>query len=373
MKKFVKLSLAAAVATAGLTSANAGSLEEAIKGVNVFGYANLRYNSYNAEDGAANSNTQNVYHKVVLGINSKINDDFSYTYAGAVLNGNTDTTNATGTNYLGGEMHSVYSYFTYTGLENVTMTIGQSGIDTPFTDLVDTYGSTQEGNGITASTSYAGVNLFAGWYAAHNLGLGDNGANLTALAASTKIGNVNVDATYVDIKDSHDGYSVGAKTTLDLDGAKLSPFARYSSLETEAEVESVLWYVGSTFSIGTINGKLAYGATDKDAANLAGDNDAEAAFLGWNLTMNGYSNGTNTGNDQSMIQAQLNTNLTPTVNAAIQYNEIDRGNDDTTDEESFVTITYKPSKNLTTYVRGGVDTIGNKDNTRGRIQLTYTF
>ena len=47
MKKIAKISLVAAVAVAGLTTANAQQLEQAIKGVEVSGSVVYRYNDYN--------------------------------------------------------------------------------------------------------------------------------------------------------------------------------------------------------------------------------------------------------------------------------------------------------------------------------------
>ena len=47
MKKIAKLSLVAAVAVVGFTSANATPLEEAIKGVETSGSVVYRYNDYN--------------------------------------------------------------------------------------------------------------------------------------------------------------------------------------------------------------------------------------------------------------------------------------------------------------------------------------
>ncbi|MDX9960575.1 MAG: major outer membrane protein, partial [Aliarcobacter sp.] len=46
MKKIAKLSLVAAVAVAGLTTANAQSLEDAIKNVETSGSVVYRYNDY---------------------------------------------------------------------------------------------------------------------------------------------------------------------------------------------------------------------------------------------------------------------------------------------------------------------------------------
>ena len=73
MKKIAKLSLVAAVAVAGLTTANAQSLEDAIKNVETSGSVVYRYNDYR-NDAKTNgvtkgSNTNNNY-KVALNLYS---------------------------------------------------------------------------------------------------------------------------------------------------------------------------------------------------------------------------------------------------------------------------------------------------------------
>jgi hypothetical protein len=380
MKKIAKMSLVAAVAVAGLTNANAGALEDAIKNVDVFGYANLRYNSYEVKDGA---NTQTVYHKVVLGVSSKITDDISYTYAGAITNvGGTETTTA-GVDYAAGNMYTVYSNFTYTGIPGVTAVLGQQGIPTPFTVVYDTYGNTNEGTGLVLAGKVGPVSLVAAHYVNTNLSNGGaklNGTaisaaaptmdseNLSALMATVKLSGVSIDATYVNLDNIGNGLSLGLGASLDLDAVKLTPYARYSTMDLgDAGVneDQALWFIGTGFKAGIVGGKLAYGQTDKDGGFVAFDNDAKAAFLGWNLSMNGIA-------DAEMLQAQLNVNVTDKINVALQHDTLE---DATTadDKETFMTVSYKPAKNFTAYVRGGVDEINDVKNNRGRIQLTYTF
>ena len=55
MKKIAKLSLVAAVAVVGFTSANATALEEAIKGVDVSGTAVYRYDDRTIDNQANNA------------------------------------------------------------------------------------------------------------------------------------------------------------------------------------------------------------------------------------------------------------------------------------------------------------------------------
>jgi len=78
--KFAKLSLVAAVAVAGFTTANAQPLEEAIKNVDVSGSAVYRYNDYQDKGKTAGDSidtTTNNY-KVGLNVSSKVNDDVKF-------------------------------------------------------------------------------------------------------------------------------------------------------------------------------------------------------------------------------------------------------------------------------------------------------
>ncbi len=64
MKKFVKLSLVAAVAVAGLTTANAKPLEEAIKGVDVSGTVAYQYNDRSSDNTTVDANGDDLHPKI---------------------------------------------------------------------------------------------------------------------------------------------------------------------------------------------------------------------------------------------------------------------------------------------------------------------
>jgi hypothetical protein len=71
MKKFAKMSLAAAVAVAGLsTTASAGALEDAIKGVQISGQVTAGYNVDSGWDGATGALETNA---LPAGANSAAN------------------------------------------------------------------------------------------------------------------------------------------------------------------------------------------------------------------------------------------------------------------------------------------------------------
>ena len=81
MKKIAKLSLVAAVAVAGLTTANAQPLEEAIKNVDVSGSVVYRYNNYDNDNTANNPDSDNDAtnnYKIGLNLASKVNEDVKF-------------------------------------------------------------------------------------------------------------------------------------------------------------------------------------------------------------------------------------------------------------------------------------------------------
>ena len=379
MKKFVKLSLAAAVASTGFVSANAGALEDAIKNTTIGGYATYRYDDRtidNLNDGGASfSNSTNNRHKVVLAVISKINDDLSYTYAGAVAS--TSDTTTSSVDYMGGQLHSVYSYFTYTGIQNLTLNAGQQTIDTPFTDTYDDIGETQEGTGLTGAYNAGPVTVVAGFMNQNKLtGEGYtatdavNSADLYVVAAKGKVANVALDVTAVDLEDTAEGFSAGASTSFDVDGVKVSPYARYTTLELDGGNENTLWFVGAKAAMGKLSGNISYTSTANDGGGVAFDDDAASVNQGWGLNLN--TDGA-TGN---MTKLNLGYALTANTSIAINHNMLtnDTTAVDVDSEETFGQLTWKPSKNFYAYLRyGTVETDGADDAQRGRVHMTYKF
>ena len=78
MKKIAKLSLVAAVAVAGLTTANAQPLEEAIKNVDVSGSVVYRYNDWNNDKSGSLKDASDNNYKIGLNLSSKVNEDVKF-------------------------------------------------------------------------------------------------------------------------------------------------------------------------------------------------------------------------------------------------------------------------------------------------------
>ncbi|CAM3563496.1 major outer membrane protein [Arcobacter aquimarinus] len=400
MKKIAKLSLVAAVAVAGLSTANAQPLEEAIKNVEVSGSVVYRYNDYNRDtvntQAGQNSDTNNNY-KVALNLSSKVNEDLKFN--SRFIIGGADSGFA-GLNTQTGSDSNVdvtlsHAYFGYTGLANTTVNVGKQGLTTPWTVAIDSDGAEQTGTGILALTTVGPVTLAAAYFNQTNL---DNSGDYTGtLNALTKNGNagstdivtvgaianlnpVTLDAWYLDMAETFDTYTIGAKADLDLSPVKLGIDARYASLDLDAAntpAHSMAKLV-VTAKAGIVNGKLAYAMTDKDGGLTALDNDANTTLLGWNLTSNNKT-------DADYWQAVVGVDVLSNLNLSANYGNLQWNPTTTTEreqEEIYAQLTYKMSKNLSTYIRYGLfddelkaagTTTEIADDVRGRLQVEYTF
>ena len=491
MKKIAKLSLVAAVAVAGLTTANAQQLEDAIKKVEVSGSVVYRYNDYNSDTnyategsdaqtgtgGAKNGTssgttgtnaTQNNNYKVGLNVAAPVNDFVKLNTRFLVSSGTGDfaslETSDNGDSNVDVELSNVY--FGYTGIKNTTVNVGKQGLTTPWTVATQVDGNEQTGTGALALTTVDNVTLAAGYFNQTNLGesghglpgilnakkptqtgtVGDynddvaawnstNSTNANQIGASdiatvgtvVAAGPVTLDAWYLDMQETFNSYTLGAKASTELAGITFGADARYTSLQLDRNVAERLAGFGSSYDsisatrnesnihddnslaklaltakAGILSGKAVYGKTGKEGGLTALDFDASTTLLGWSATTNGKA-------DADFYQLVAAVDILPELNLSANYVNVDytvsdvvtkNANGDVTgstvksaeEEEIYAQLTYKMSKNLTSYIRYGVyskDTsdhvqntqnanhgdsrADNIDDTRGRIQVAYTF
>ena len=192
MRKISKISLVAAVAVAGFSTANAQPLEEAIKNVDVSGSVVYRYDNFHNEEKLPSSTRtdgdsgKNNY-KIGLNLSSKVNDYVKFNSRFIVgskdnggfasLNaGKEDTTiNANGSraNTRGADGQADVSlsnaYFGLTAIPNTVVNIGKQGLTTPYTVAVDINGNEQTGTGILALSNVGPVTFGAGYFNNTNL------------------------------------------------------------------------------------------------------------------------------------------------------------------------------------------------------------
>ncbi len=395
MKKIAKLSLVAAVAVLGFTSANAQSLEEAIKGVETSGSVVYRYNDYNNDNSSTLKDASDNNYKVALNLSSKVNEDVKFNsrfiVGGEDLGFATlDTSDKSDTNP---NVTLSNVYFGYTGLQNTTVNVGKQGLATPWTVAVDSDGNEQTGTGILALTTVGPVTFAGAYFNQTNLdtsAVDINGTpskpNGTGFDGSTGIATVGVigvagpatlDAWYLDMDDTFDSYTVGAKAAFDVSGIKLGADARYASLTLDApgSEANTIAKLALTADAGLVDAKVAYAMTDKDGGLTALDADATTTLLGWNLNALNKANA-------DYWQAVLGFDILSNLNLSANYGNIqyETATADMEEEEIYAQLLYKMSKNFTTYVRYGVYTQDNNtanttpiDDTAGRLQVEYTF
>ncbi|MCT7648311.1 porin [Aliarcobacter butzleri] len=436
MRKISKLSLVAAVAVAGFSTANAQPLEEAIKNVEVSGSVVYRYDNFNDSEGGfsdANKNNHDNYdhnkYKIGLNLSSKVNDyvKFNSRFIVAAENSEFADLDAHKGNDANPDVRLSQANFAFTGIQNTTVIAGKQALSSPWTVGIDMQGNENDGTGILALTTVGPVTAGAGYFNQTNLDKSGNingtkyasqsidmsahpkykksislknvaGISGTALTAGEELGSrdlyiatlqadlspVKLEAWYVDIADTLDSYTLVASGDFKpSDDSKIGVEARYVSLtldnpaNLDIEEDNSMYRLAVTGNLGIFNAKVSYTATDKDGGLTAFDQDAQNATLGWNLSSNGIA-------DAKYWQGVLGVNILDNLNLSANYGNLKADESSNLEaEEVFAQLTYKMSKNLTTYLRYGTyeekydDVNGDKekfsDQNRGRIQVAYTF
>ena len=454
MRKISKISLVAAVAVAGFSTANAQPLEEAIKNVDVSGSVVYRYDNFHNKEKSSNGvvtsdreNTDANRYKIGLNLSSKVNDYVKFNsrfIVGSQANGGFATLNAGKENNFNAngsranregfdgqaDVSLSNAYFGFTAIPNTVVNIGKQGLTTPYTVAVDINGNEQTGTGILALSTFGPVTAGLGYFNNTNLnnsseinisqGLGldafPNGANgvinggqdVYVATVQGDLDFVKLEAWYLGHQENFNTYTLAATSNIDLaENAKIGLEARYVNLsltndgrnglanlfdptglfltgaDFEKKNEMFRFAVDGKFSI--VNARLAYTKTGKDGGLTALDQDAKNTSLGWAITSNGAV-------DADYFQAALGADILDNLNFTLNYGYIKAKEntntpyvqrilvDDLKAQEVYGQLTYKMSKNLTTYLRYGTFeakdvSTGNKtdDQTRGRIQVAYTF
>jgi hypothetical protein len=392
MNKLVKMSLVAAVAVSTL---NAGSLEEAIKGVDVSGAISIGYNNYDQKEGTAqavktNESEYDFYIKAVV----PVNDNITYTasaendYAPMIdRDGVQDANHGERTLYL------KESYFTYAN-GGVTVMAGKQGVKTPWTSSV-------RGSGVVGMYNAGPVTVAAAHFENTTLVLGVNDDEVIDLSpesvnAAALIGSfagVNASLWAVDTS-AGDGYSIDVNgKIMDM----VSYDVRHTTFELDAnpgtrqdEFELTKIVLGA--AVGPVNLTLGYGMTNDvnngavkrsekkghgvainkdngesadlymDQASLDNLNDAQAWVIGASMPVGAWTFGA------VYLDAESDDVLgevVPTVTADV--NELN------------VTVKYAMSKNFSItglYSDYELDATGiaaDKEDKRMELSLNYSF
>ncbi|MDX4050125.1 major outer membrane protein [Aliarcobacter skirrowii] len=376
MKKFTKLSLVAAVAVAGLTSANAKPLEEAIKDVEVSGTVTYRYDQSKVDNG---SHSQSNNYKINFNLSSKVND---YVKFNTRLNAAEPTSPFSNNGFASldsksgedgnPEVRVSHAYFGLTAIPNTTVNVGKQGLATPWTVATDNDGGEQTGTGIFSVTAVdkfvVGLAYFNQTNINHSDGAVGSGAeDIYAATLQANYGIVNAEAWYLNTVDQFDTYTLAVHGKADLaDNAKVGYEVRYVALELDGtnKTDSLL-RVAVDGKVGIVNARVAYTTTDKDGGTTALDKDAQNTSLGWKTDTLGKA-------DAKYLQTTLGVDVLENLNLSVSYNDLEYGAN-SEESELFGQLTYKMSKNLDGYIRYGTQEVGSVDYTNGRLQVNYKF
>ena len=455
MRKISKISLVAAVAVAGFSTANAQPLEEAIKNVDVSGSVVYRYNNYD-DDIAGGDRTDHNGYKIGLNLSSKVNDYVKFNsrfIVGSQTTGDFAYLNAKKDGGADGQADVSLSnaYFGLTAIPNTVVNIGKQGLTTPYTVAVDINGNEQTGTGILALSTFGPVTAGAGYFNNSNLnesgninstmgitvkdlvagagkGKGSNIYGFNSTGATVVTGNKNItagvdggsdlyvatvqgdldfvklEAWYLGMQDTFNSYTLAATSNIDLaENAKIGLEARYVALSLDNDLKeqlalnddnNAMFRFAVDGKVSIVNARLAYTKTDKDGGLTAFDQDAKNTSLGWFISSNGIA-------DADYFQAALGADILDNLNLTAHYGNLKadasnkntlntysfgnggvftgvNGSDELKQQEIYGQLTYKMSKNLTTYLRYGqfeekIDGDKSIDQNAGRIQVAYTF
>jgi ribosomal protein L30E len=390
--RITKLSLATIIALGSISIANAQNLEDAIKNVEVSGTVVYRYNDYEENNSSAkdDSSTSNNY-KVAINLSSKVNDDIKFNsrlIAGNQTNAGEVSLNTQSTSDDNVDVFLSEANFDYTGVQNSVITIGKQGVTTPFTLSRDSLGNEATGTGLVATTHMGDMlSLTGGYFNQTNFDNNDGGLGTVAIDGSESFAYVTgtvayagmtLDATYGELQDRFDAYTVGLTGAYTIDELKLAPYARYSSLDLDStDDKNTLWKTGIKANLGIFGAYIAYGQTNEEGGTVGTEASSDTGMDDhWRVTLSGIE-------DASAIYASIDTQVTDTVNVALKYSTIDVGSKNTSSNdqnEIYTQVSYKMSKNLSTYARFGqleVDNYyGANDDLQslmGRLHVQYSF
>ncbi len=368
MKKFVKLSLVAAVAVAGLTTANATPLEEAIKGVDISGQFRYRFQESSTEvTGAGNTGTD-----VEVEVTAKIPVNDMVTAVIKVDNANNDTDNVTK-----GSVDIEDYYFQYVN-GATTVLFGQQNIPGRMTDGA-------QGDGIVALYNAGAFTIGAAAFATHSVTTAstvttNNGDNVYSVIAMGNVGPVSLLGQYATVVDTMDSYNL--KADVNIEGIKVGLEYTESELDAKTSVAAAARDDRSTFkayvsgSMDIVSATLAYAETgDNGSGSIDNQTTTEtetpSELLLWNL-------GTASLAKAEVVALDVSVKLTDTVSLRGAYatGEVGAAAGNSVDE-TLVQLSYKMSKNLSTYVRYATyDTSATSDQAdqeRGRVEVKYSF
>ena len=351
MKKFVKLSLVAAVAVSGLVStASAQSASDAIKGVSVSGYLQYRWDkdqtSSTESDFKAGTNDRSRFR---LQATAKANDTVSLT---ARVSSGDKTVNA-----------NIDRKFITVNAGMAKIIAGTMADSSPFTD-----GTRVDGEVLLVSPT-KGLTLAAAYY--HNANgtsvVDANNTDIKALGAMGTAGIVGYNLWYATQNNTNVSATKYAFAQAIVNAGPAKIELAYSSKKVDSTNKQTQTRLVVSGKVAAISLKAALVKAGKDGAKVELTNSSSEAVSNFGSS----KIDTNTAANATGAYLKIGTSFTPTIGASLEYFKIDGGKDLT------AKITYKIAKNTSSYIRfskgNKTDTAGAADIKAVRVEFKYSF
>lgn len=384
MKNTIKMSLVAALAVAGLsTSASAGGLENAIKGVSISGKMEVEYDyeSTNAgTPGATDQNSNSWDYDLDVTAKVPVNDQVT-AVIGMEADHGKDVHTVVDTSNSKSSVDVSKLYFMYANGPVTTM-IGKQGMaGAPWFD-------DEKANGLVGLYNAGPVTLAAAHFTGINAKVGDGVINtgggvaaiadedVSALAVIGSMGPVNASLWYAHLSNTADSFSVNANATFGMFGFDLThtdtDYSDFYASGTQGGTDASLTKFVATADLGMFDLRAGYGTTNDDANRGAGvdltdDGDAANNFASEQLRIDDLRD-----SDAFLIGATLTIDAWK-FDLSHLDGEYKPGNADVDFEETLLDVEYKMSKNFTIDAFYSTAEVGNADMDSASVALEYKF
>ncbi len=350
--KLAKLSLAAIMTVGALSTANATNLEDAIKGVDLSGYAHYRFHDASGAE---------AYSEIELRaqLTAPVQEDIQF-----VTRFTADY--STPTNSTSGSADPLVDrlFFNYTGFANTTVTLGRMYAGTPLDDTAAL--------GLkVVSSPVKGLTLAAAYFT-------DNSAVTNALSAVAVIYSndmFNGRVWYVKADSENSSANNGADFLFGEIGVNAGPVAikaQYASADPDATGAATAntIRVQASGKMDAFGLRAGYITNDKDAGDVTidgspeGDNDLIYGGIYGLVQINEA--------DESAYFGEVSGSFGK-VGVKAGYVSYDNGE---FDDQYYGQVSYKMTKKFSTYVRyGSADPVaaGADDKTLARFHAQYNF
>ncbi len=357
MKKFAKMSLVAAVAVAGMTSASAADLTEAIKGVDVSGMMRYRYTDTKPENGK--SSVENDY-DIEVTAKVPVNDVVT-----AIVKVDVDG-DLRADDSMGGEpadakpsVNIEDAYFSF-ALPYGTVSAGKQNVPGPLVDAPN-------GTGLVGLFPMGPVTVAGGWF---NGTSAASFSDIYAAAVMGSFGPVNASLWYGKVKDVADAFSVAVDGTVGpvtLDG-------RFSKKDIDdISNDNKVIKIGAEATFGMATANLAFVKTGDDNGKYGGaalDGETDAAANDFQLEQRDVAS-----EMDDATGGKIGVSVSPVekVDVGVDFLYVKYGSNDVKYKEGVVSASYMMSKNFkisSFYSKASDD--GDKTD-KGRLELKYSF